>query len=220
MRHGNLSDGGHDKVTWKPSRDLLTSCCSNRTQETQWRCTTVMLWCVSFKSYRRCYRGILMDRHDFEPLRCLGDIPLRCCWLFHLTYLRHCGDVLMGHCHFVLLRHHNNIPIKILWRCTTETSWQHSTETLMGLSFEAYLQCHWDIQGDIFRLSSQHLVAGWDIILIQGWPKAMVLDCLYKPFYHEINWKYHCLISRPVYLKQMQRIIVSINIKKTLHYKK
>ena len=109
---------------------------------------------------------------------------------------------------------------KMLWRCTTETSWQHSTETLMGLSFETYLQYHWDIQGDIFRLSSQHLVAGWDIILIQGWPKAMVLDCLYKPFYHEINWKYHCLISRPVHLKQMQRIIVSINIKKTLHYKK
>ena len=121
MRHGNLSDGGHDKVTWKPSRDLLTSCCSNRTQETQWRCTTVMLWCVSFKSYRRCYRGILMDRHDFEPLRCLGDIPLRCCWLFHLTYLRHCGDVLMGHCHFILLRHHDNIPI----RCCGDVPLRH-----------------------------------------------------------------------------------------------
>ena len=24
MRRGNLPDGGHDKVTWKRSRDLLT----------------------------------------------------------------------------------------------------------------------------------------------------------------------------------------------------
>ena len=29
MRHGNLSDGGHDKVTSKRSRVLLTRRCNN-----------------------------------------------------------------------------------------------------------------------------------------------------------------------------------------------
>ena len=31
MRHGNLPDGGHDKVTWKCSRDLLTRLGNNVT---------------------------------------------------------------------------------------------------------------------------------------------------------------------------------------------
>ena len=31
MRRGNLPHGGHDKVTWKRSRDLLTKCHDNVT---------------------------------------------------------------------------------------------------------------------------------------------------------------------------------------------
>ena len=39
---------------------------------------------VSFGSYRRCRRDVLMGHRGYIPLRHLGDIPLRRGWVFHL----------------------------------------------------------------------------------------------------------------------------------------
>ena len=50
---------------------------------------------------------------------------------------------------------------KMLWRCTTETSWWHSAETSLGVSFETYLQRHCDVQTDVVTTLPRRLVAGW-----------------------------------------------------------
>ena len=47
---------------------------------------------------------------------------------------------------------------------TTVTSWQSSTEKLMGVSFETYVRRQLDIQRDVVTASPRHLVAGWEVI--------------------------------------------------------
>ena len=76
MKRGNRSDGGHDKITWQRIRDLLNKESRQRNSETWWRRTTTTLLGVSFGTYRR--------RRGYVPLRRLGDVPARCCWVFHL----------------------------------------------------------------------------------------------------------------------------------------
>ena len=39
---------------------------------------------VSFETYRRRRRDVLMERQRYVPLRRLGDVPLRHRWVFHL----------------------------------------------------------------------------------------------------------------------------------------
>ena len=46
--------------------------------------TTVMLLGVSFGSYRRRRRDVLMGHRGYVPLRRLGDVPLRRLWVFYL----------------------------------------------------------------------------------------------------------------------------------------
>ena len=46
-------------------------------------------------------------------------------------------------------------------RCTTETSWQRSIETSMGVSLETYLRRCWDVQRDVLTTSPQRLATGW-----------------------------------------------------------
>ena len=112
MRRESLPDGGHDKVIWKRSRDRsrdkkLRQCNS----ETSWRHTTATLLGVSFGSYRRRCRDVLMGRLGYVTLRRLGDVSLRRRWVFHL---RRPGDVLMECCHYVPLRRRHGIPIRRL----------------------------------------------------------------------------------------------------------
>ena len=45
---------------------------------------TTRLLGVSFGSYRRRRRDVLMGRNGYVPLRRLGDVLLRCLWVFHL----------------------------------------------------------------------------------------------------------------------------------------
>ena len=91
MRRENLAAGGHDKVFWKRSRDRSRDKRSRqRNSETWWRPTTAMLLGVSFGSYWRRLREVLMGRHGYVPLRRLGDVPLIFRWVFHL---RHIWDV-------------------------------------------------------------------------------------------------------------------------------
>ena len=42
---------------------------------------------VSFGSYRRRRRTVLMGRRGYLPLRRLGDVPLRRRWVFHLRLI-------------------------------------------------------------------------------------------------------------------------------------
>ena len=39
---------------------------------------------VSFGTYRRRRRDVLMGRRGYIPLRRLGDVRMRGCWVFHL----------------------------------------------------------------------------------------------------------------------------------------
>ena len=49
------------------------------------RLTTAMLMSVSFGTYRRRRRDILMWCCGYVPLRRLGDLPMRRLWEFHLV---------------------------------------------------------------------------------------------------------------------------------------
>ena len=59
----------------------------------------------SFGTYRR--------RRGYVPLRCLGDVPARRLWVFHLkTCLRRREDILMRRCCYILLRCRHDVPIR------------------------------------------------------------------------------------------------------------
>ena len=78
MRCENLPAGGHDKVIWKRSGDRSRDKASRqRNSETWWRRTTAILLGVSFGSYRRRRRDVLMERRGYVPLRRPGDLQLR-----------------------------------------------------------------------------------------------------------------------------------------------
>ena len=39
---------------------------------------------VSFETYRRRRRGVLMGRCGYVPVKHISDVPMRRCWVFHL----------------------------------------------------------------------------------------------------------------------------------------
>ena len=123
MRRGNLSDGGHDKITWKRIRHLLTRRRDNVTlrrgvdvpnyvigcfiwdlQETSWTRTTESSWWrtretllgVSFETFLRRREDVLMRRCCYVLLRRRHDVPTR----------------LRGH---VPLRRLNDVPSRRRW---------------------------------------------------------------------------------------------------------
>ena len=51
------------------------------------RRTTARLLGVSFGSYRRRQRDVLMGRRGYVPLRRLGDVPLRRSWVLHFRLI-------------------------------------------------------------------------------------------------------------------------------------
>ena len=159
MKLENLPDGGHDKVIWKRSRDRSRDKASQqRNSETWWTRTIATLLGVSFGSYRRRRRDVLMGRRGYVPLSRLGGVPLRCRWVFHLTLWRGTDGTSIRP--LETSSWHTN---KKLSRRTTETSWRCSTETTLGVSFETYLRRHWDLQRDILTTSPRRLVAGWEV---------------------------------------------------------
>ena len=137
MRRENLPDGGHDKVIWELSRDCRRNKASEqRNSETWWRRTKATLLGVSFQSYRRRCRDLLIGRPGYVPLRRRDDVPLRQCWVFHLRFTwdiveRYWCDVIITSPWDVIRKHTNRTS----WRHTTETSWLRSTETSLGVSF-------------------------------------------------------------------------------------
>ena len=79
--------------------------------ETWWRRTIATLLRVSFGTYRRCRRDLLMRYRGYVPMRRLGDVPLRHCCVFE-TWLRRPGDVLMERLCNILLRRRRDVPVK------------------------------------------------------------------------------------------------------------
>ena len=125
MRRENLPAGGHDKVIWKRSRDRSRDKASRqRNSETWWRRTTATLLGVSFGSYRRRQRDVLMGRRGYVPLRRLGDIPLRHCWVIHLRLI---WDVVETYWW--------DVAITSLWDVITTYQWDFLTTF------------HWDVVG-------------------------------------------------------------------------
>ena len=136
MRRENLPVGGHDKVTWERSRNHSRDKASRqRNSETWWRRTTMTLLGVSFASYRRRRRDVLMGHREY--------VPLRRCWVFHLRPIEMSWRPANGASSLRPLetssRHTNKTP----WRRTTEKSWRRSTETSLGVSFERHLRRRW-----------------------------------------------------------------------------
>ena len=169
MRLENLSDKGHEKVIWSiervrdGTRDKASQQCNS---ELCWRRTTATLLGVSFGSYRRRRRDVLIGRSGYVPLRRVGDVPLRRHWMFHLRLV---WDVVKTYHWDVLATFHWDVIgcfiwdlFETSWRRTTEASWRRSTETSLGVSFETYLRRHWDVQRDVVTTSPRRLVAGWE----------------------------------------------------------
>ena len=70
MRPENLPDVGHDKLIGKRGRDGTRDKASRqRNSETLWRRTTAALLDVSFGSYKRRHRDVLMGHRGYVPLR-------------------------------------------------------------------------------------------------------------------------------------------------------
>ena len=89
MRRENLPDGGHEKVLWKHSGERSTDKASRqRNSETWWRRTTATLLGVSFGTYMRRRRHVLMGCRGYAPLRHLSDVPpRRFIYLFYFQFI-------------------------------------------------------------------------------------------------------------------------------------
>ena len=88
-----------------------------RNSETCWKITTATLLGVSFGSYRRRCRDLLMRRHRCVPLRCLDDVPLRRRWVFHLRFVwdvleTFWWNVVITSTCYTQLRRRQEVPIK------------------------------------------------------------------------------------------------------------
>ena len=130
MRRENLPAGGHDKVIWKRSRDhSRDKALRQRNSETWWRRTTATLLGVSFGSYRRRRRDVLMDVVDTYHWDVLvtyhWDVVGCFIWDLSETSWRRTNGTSSLRPLGTLPWHTN----KMSWRCTTETSWRRSTET-------------------------------------------------------------------------------------------
>ena len=163
MRRENLPAGGHDKVIWKRSRDRSRDKASRqRNSETWLRRTTVTLLGVSFGSYRRRCRDVLMGRRGYIPLRRLGDIPLIRGWVFHLRLIwdvveTYWWDVPLRRGHDVPIRGRENVPLRCLDNVPLRRHWVF------------HLRHTCDVAGtyrETSTASPQRRVAGWEISLI------------------------------------------------------
>ena len=147
MRLENLPDGGHVKVIWsrERSRDCTRDKVSRqRDSKTWWRRTTTTLLGVSFGSYRKRRRDVLMERggNHWEVLVTYHWGVIGCfIWdLFEASW--RCTDGTLPLRPYKTPSRHNN---KASWRRTTETSWLRTTETLLGVSFETCPRCRGDV---------------------------------------------------------------------------
>ena len=107
--------------------------------ETRWRHTAATLLVVTFGTYRRRRRDVIMGRHGYIPLRRFSDVPLRVvgCFIWDLSetsWRRTDRTRLLRP--FKTSSQRSN---KTSYRRTTETSCRRSTKTSLGVSFGTYL---------------------------------------------------------------------------------
>ena len=138
MKRESLPGGGHDKVTWKRSRDLITKRRDNVTL--------------------RRGRDVPKRRNWVFHLRLTGDVVETNQWdvvdMYHwdvlVTY--HWGVVWCFIWDLFETSWRRTDGTSLL-RLATETSWRCSIETSLCVSFEIYR--------DVCMTSSRRLVAGW-----------------------------------------------------------
>ena len=122
-----------------------------RNSETWWRRTIATLLDVSFGTYMRRCRVVLMGRRGNVSLRCLvlvthhWDVVGCFIWdLFDTPWRRTDGTLLL-------------LPL--------EMSSRRSIKMTLSVSFRTYLRRHWDVQGGILMMSLWRLAVGWVSIL-------------------------------------------------------
>ena len=147
-------DGDHDKVILKCSRDRSRDKASQQSNsETWWRRTTATLLGVSFGSYRRRRRDVLLRCHCMFHLRLIWDVVKTYWW----------GVVIASPWDVVTTNQWKHTS----WRRTSETSWRSSTETSLGVSIERYLRRRWDVQKDVVTTLPGSLAAEWEISVLK-----------------------------------------------------
>ena len=150
MRCGHLPDWAHDKVTWK-CRDRHNNVTPRHGGDVR---TTATLLCVSFGTYRRRHRELVIGRR--------GYVPLSRHWLFHLRLV---WDVKETYWWDVIVTSFEDVVMtsnKTSWRRTIEMSWQRSNETLFGVLFGMYLRRPCDVQREV-TMSPRRLITGCDM---------------------------------------------------------
>ena len=135
MRLENLPDGGHVKVIWsrERSRDCTRDKASRqRDSKTWWRRTTATLLGVSFGSYRRRRRDVLMGRGGYVPLR-------------------RRGDVLMGRHHDIPIRRREDVPLRRLGDVPLRRHWVFHLRLVWDVAktyhWDVLATFHWDVVG-------------------------------------------------------------------------
>ena len=163
MRHGNLPDGDHEKVTWKRSRDLLTRRRDNIALRRGGGVPQRRYWVFHLGltgKVVKTYKWYVVDKYRWDVLVTYHWDVVGCfIWdLLEKSDRRTDGTSLLRP-----LDTSSRRLNKMSWRPTTETSWRRSIETLLGVSFETYMRRCWDVQRDVVTTSPQRLVAGWGI---------------------------------------------------------
>ena len=160
MGHGNLPDGGHDKVTWKRRRDLLTRHCSNVTPS---RCRDVPQW--QYWVFHFGVAGDVVGTYQWDVVDTYH-------WDFLVTYHWDIVGCFIWDLFQMLRRSTDETSLlrsvetsswcsnKKSWRPTTETPLQRFTKKFLVVSFDMYLQRCWDVQRDVLTTSLRGLVTG------------------------------------------------------------
>ena len=105
MKRGNLSDGGHDKITWKRIRDLITRCRNNVTLKRAGDVPQRRYWV-----FHLGLTGDVVETYQWDVVGCI-------IWGLLQTSWRRTDETL-------LLR-----PLKTSSRRSNKMSWRRTTET-------------------------------------------------------------------------------------------
>ena len=161
MRRGNLPGGGHNKVTWKRSRDLPTRCRSNVSLR---RGGDVPQWCYLvfhlglIEDVAGTYWWGVVNMYHWDVLMTYQWDVVGCfIWDLFETSWRRTNETLL----LCPLETSSRHPNEMSWIRTTETSWRSSIEKSLGVSFETYLHRRWDVQRDVVTTLPGRLFAGW-----------------------------------------------------------
>ena len=131
MRHGNLPDGGHDKIIWKRSRDRCRDKASRqRNFETLWRRTTATLLGVSFGSSRRRRINVLNKRTNGTS--CIRTTETSW-WRTTETPLGVSFETCLRRRHDILIRRRGDVPLIRLGDVQVTHRWVF------------YLRCYCDV---------------------------------------------------------------------------